>query len=120
MIRTGLLILLLAVVGCDIGVRNRPELRWIGPVTPTADAAQCPASRGVLVLRDGEVLFAPDEGTWVLNGSAGPATLEASQSRITPDHKAYDTKLQARWTDSAVQGTYTTPRCTYHVALSRS
>jgi len=95
-------------------------MRFIGDLTPTANATDCPTTRGVLVMRKGTVTFAPDEGTWVLDGVAGPETLSASRSRVTSDHKTYKTDLQARWSESAVQGTYTTPRCTYRVALARS
>jgi hypothetical protein len=112
------LLVLLAASAC--GVHNRPQLRWIGQLTPTADAAHCPSSRGVLLLREGKVSFAPDEGTWVLEGTAGPGTLQATRTRFTPDHKTYETKLDAHWTESAVQGTYTTPLCSYRVDLSRS
>src|SRR3954452_8549633 len=83
------LLVLLAASAC--GVHNRPQLRWIGQLTPTADAAHCPSSRGVLLLREGKVSFAPDEGTWVLEGTAGPDTLQATRTRFTPDHKTYET-----------------------------
>ncbi len=87
-------------------------------MTPTSGEPQCTASRGVLTVRDGNVTFAPDEGTWVLTGKAGPSTLEASKSRNTSDKKLYETKLEAHWTPTNVAGTYTTPRCTFHVELS--
>ncbi len=70
-------------------------------------------------MQNREVMFAPDEGTWVLSGSAGPATLEASQSRDNADHRRYETKLEATWTEAYVHGTYVTPRCNYRVELSR-
>lgn len=110
-------LVLLAVAACS--VHNRPQFRWIGQLTPTANAARCPETRGVLLLREGKVNFAPDEGTWVLDGTAGPDTMQATRSRLTPDHKTYETKLDAHWTESAVQGTYTTPLCSYRVELSR-
>ena len=99
--------------------RFRSELRWVGQLTPLANAAECPASRGVLLLREGQVTFAPDEGTWVLTGAAKPGTLEASEARLTPDHKNYETKLEARWSETEVSGTYRTPRCSYKVSLTR-
>ena len=108
-----------ALAACGVDVRSRPQLRWIGQLTPTSDPAQCPPSRGVLLLREHEVSFAPDEGTWILTGTAGPGSLEASRSRLTPEHKQYATELKASWTETEVQGTYTTPRCSYRVALTR-
>lgn len=111
------LLLSLPLAACSI--HTRPQLRWIGEVTPTQPSNLCAPGRGVLVMREGKVSFAPDEGTWVLTGTATPGSLEASRSRVTPEHKSYDTKLEARWTEAEVNGTYTTPRCTYRVALSR-
>ena len=64
--------------------------------------------------------FAPNEGTWLLTGKATPdGALEAEYTRENSDKTAYDTRLIARWTPDAVTGTYTTPRCTFHVALQR-
>lgn len=108
---------LLLLAAC--GVRSRPELRWIGDVTPTASAPGCTTTRGVLQMREGDVVFAPDEGTWLLYGTATPGKLDAAASRIGADKKLYETTLQATWTETAVNGTYTTPRCTYKVALTR-
>ncbi len=47
--------------------------------------------------------------------------MEASRSRRAAGSasKSYDTTLQARWTQTEVTGTYTTPRCTYSMTLPR-
>lgn len=106
------------LAGC--GIRTRAELRWIGDVTPMADAASCPTTRGVLVMRENRVTFTPDEGTWVLTGTAGPdGTIEAAHSRRTSNRTTYETTLKARWTETELVGTYTTPRCKYKVSLQR-
>ena len=96
----------------------RADHRWAGALLPTQAAPQCRPTKAVLLIRDGNVTFTPDEGTWVLNGVAGPKTLAATRSRPTADHKVYKTDLQAEWSSAAVQGTYTTPECTYRVDLS--
>jgi hypothetical protein len=117
MTRSALLLALILISACD--VRSRPQQRWVGPVTPTSAAAGCAATRGVLLLRENDVVFAPDEGTWLLYGTAKPGTLTAAASRIGADKKPYDTTLEASWTEAEVSGTYKTPRCTYKVALTR-
>jgi len=70
-------------------------------------------------MRANQVTFAPDEGTWLLTGTATPGTLKATHSRPGADKKPYETTLDARWTEAEINGTYTTPRCTYKVTLTR-
>lgn len=113
----GLLAPLLLLTACH--VRDRTERRWIGPLTASQPTSQCPTTKGVLILREGIVTFAPDEGTWVLTGTGGSNTLTATRSRPIADHKIYRTDLQADWTEEAVRGTYKTPECTYRVDLRR-
>ena len=103
--------------------RETPDLRWVGPVTPVANAATCPPSRGVLLLRNGAVTFTPNEGTWVLTGQATPdGNMQADRTRSSgsgQNAKTFETRLDAKWSESEVNGTYTTPRCSYRVALQR-
>ncbi len=106
----------LALTACSI--RDRPESRFHGQLTPTAPSARCQPTQAVLLLRDGKFTFAPDEGTWVLEGLATSQNLEAKRSRPTPDHKSYDTELKATWTEAEIHGAYTTPFCTYRVDLT--
>lgn len=113
------ILLPLALAACSIGVKDRPEMRWIGALTPAANPARCPASRGVLVLRGSQFTFAPDEGTWVLEGKANADALNATRTRPGADHKPFTTELKARWTDTSVKGTYTTPFCDFAVDLER-
>jgi hypothetical protein len=70
-------------------------------------------------MRENKVTFAPNQGVWVLDGTAKGDTLEAFNGRVGPDRKNYDTLLQAHWTETEVAGTYTTPGCAYKVALTR-
>ena len=97
-----------------------PSGRWIGQVTPKTTGPLCIASRGVLQMRDQLVSFEPNEGTWVLQGEAKPdGTLYADRTTIGADKKPFETTLEGRWTPTTVTATYTTPRCTFTVALSR-
>ena len=101
---------------------STPQGRWIGTVTPAAPSALCQPSRGVAMLRDGQVTFTPDEGTWVLDGTATKdGAMQATRDRegAGSSRQTWSTRLQARWTTAAVTGTYTTPRCAYNVALTR-
>ncbi|GAC1346185.1 MAG: hypothetical protein NVSMB18_27710 [Acetobacteraceae bacterium] len=107
---------LLALAGC---ANSGPAQRWIGDLT-APNPANCPPTRGVLLLRAGQATFAPTEGTWVLLGFVDDdGTIEADRSRRVSNTATYETKLTARRTDAAVTGTYTTPRCTYRVDLTR-
>ena len=108
--------LALALAAC--GIRDRPELRYQGQITPTAPSSRCTPTNATASIRDGEITFAPDEGTWILQGKAEADTLSAHRSRPTPDHKSYDTAFKAQWTQAAIHGTYTTPFCTYRVDLT--
>jgi hypothetical protein len=97
-----------------------PSGRWIGQVIPKIAGPVCVQTRGVLQIRDNLVSFEPNEGTWTLQGEAKPdGTLYADKSQIGTDKKPYETTLEARWTPTTVTGTYTTPRCTFAVNLSR-
>lgn len=106
----------LALAGCSI--RHRPQIRYVGPLVSPTDPTNCPPLRGVLTLRENKVSFTPDESTWVLEGDATPTTLTATKSRPGADHKPYQTTFKATWTETKVQGTFTTPRCTYNADLT--
>ena len=115
-------IILLALALGACAAPSTPHGRWIGAVTPAAPSALCKPSRGVALLRDGEVTFTPDEGTWILLGTATKdGAIEASRDQPGSgrNRQPWATSLDARWTEAAVTGTYTTPRCTYSVALTR-
>jgi len=89
-------------------------------VTPTDNRPGCSKTEGLLVLRENEVAFAPDQGAWVLNGTAAPdGSILAEHGHQTSSSTSYITTFQGHWTEDAVTGTYTTPRCTYAVDLRR-
>ena len=111
--------LLLAAAACSTAAT--PTGRYLGTSTPTALSSMCQPSKAVAQIRDGVVIFAPDEGTWVLEGAANPnGNLTADHSRIGANNQPYDTSFEANWTPTTITGTYKTPRCTYHVELARS
>ena len=71
------------------------------------------------MVQSGEVVFAPDDGTWTLEGKAAGSTVEASRSRPSFDNKTFSTELKATLTDTQARGTYSTPTCSYAVNLTR-
>lgn len=94
--------------------------RWIGPLVPATPGPACPPSTGVAQFSANRLIFTPDEGTWVLQGAAAPdGTVTAERTRQGADKQPFTTKLAAKWTQQTVTGTYTTPRCTYAVNLTR-
>lgn len=101
-------------------MHSRTRLRFTGDVTPTGNGTSCPKTEGTLVLLDRDVEFAPDNGTWVLSGTATPdGALQAEKTRESSGSSAYETLLIARWNEHTVTGTYTTPRCSFRVTLQR-
>lgn len=84
-----------------------------------ASLSACPNTHATLIIQDDEVAFAPDDGTWVLQGYVRDGSIEANRSRPSFDHKMFTTKLKATQTDAKIVGTYTTPACTYAVDLTR-
>ena len=82
--RLALLALILALPACDLGFHSRAQLRWIGQVTPTTTGPTCAASTGVLLLRENQVIFTPDEGTWVLSGTAHATALSQPPTAAEP------------------------------------
>ena len=109
------LCLCMAATGC--GVQDRPKAQFSGPLTSASPS--CPKSRGTLVIQRDEVVFTPTEGTWTLRGHAVGASVEATQTRPSFDHKTFATRLTATVTNTRATGTYTTPDCTYAVDLTR-
>ncbi len=109
-------ILLLAACAPDI----TPDARYIGSTTPTAPSDLCKPSRAVLRIRNGEIIFTPDETTWTLAGKADAnGALQAEHIGNGANKQPYPTRLTGTWTANAATGTYTTPRCSYVVQLAR-
>ena len=108
---------LLAFAACATG----PGGRWVGSVTPEAPSAACQSSRGVLTARDGKALFAPNEGTVVLEGTLAPdGTVRAERNAPGADKKPFPQVFEARLEDDRMTGTLSTPRCRHRVELTRA
>lgn len=111
--------LILILAACTSA--NAPDARYVGSATPTEPSDLCRSTRAVLRLRDGVALFVPDETTWSLTGIASATgNLKAERSALGANKQPYSTQLTGTWTAQTVVGKYTTPRCTYDVALTRS
>ena len=100
------LIPLLLLSACAI-----PGQRYVGALTPEVPSAACRPSRASLVLRGGAAVFTPDEGTWTLTGPVANNTLTAERTA----RGSYAARIEARWTATAAEGTYTTPRCKFRL-----
>ena len=110
--------LLTCLAACT--TQTGPGGRFTGTVTPANAGPLCPSSHAYLQIHDGHVIFAPDEGTWVLEGSAGPAgDVTADKSRVAQNNQIYDTTFTGRLSMDSITGTYTTPRCSFTVTLTR-
>ncbi len=112
----GLVLALLA--GCA-GPAGRTGA-WIGDVTPRAPGPACSKTRGLAEISGDRLTFTPNEGTWLLVGTAEPGG-RATAERIQPgaNKLPYETRLEGRWTPELITATYTTPRCVFDVALKR-
>lgn len=108
-------LLLLAACGSSVGGASG---RWIGLLTAAPPNPDCPATTGVAQIKDGHLVFTPDEGTWVLTGIATQdGTVAAERVRPGANKQPYVTSLSGTWTPTTLTGTYTTPRCTFTVQL---
>ena len=98
-------------------VEHRPKLQYSGRLTSTV--ASCPEAHGTLVIQRDAAVFAPDDGTWTLEGKVAGTVVQASRSQPSFDHKTYSTALKATLTATKATGTYVTLNCTYAVDLTK-
>ena len=111
--------LLAALASCTAPAPNA-DSRWYGTLTPMPAKPGCTASRASLVLRRAVVFFNPDESTWTLEGKAAPdGFLSAERNGMGANKQSFATTFSGHATPAEVTGTYTTPRCTFAVALQR-
>lgn len=109
--------MLVGLAACTL--QSSPTTRFTGTVTPTSSGPLCPSSKASLQIREQTIIFAPDEGTWVLTGTLSPDnSLIADKSRIGSNNQIYDTTFEGRLVQDKITGTYKTPRCTFIVALA--
>ena len=110
-------LLALTLTACAPGSDNGT---WTGDVTPTTANPACEKTRGIAQVNGDTVTFSPNQGTWRLLGNA-TADGQLTAERITTgaNKQPFETRLEARRTPTTITGTYTTPRCTYRVTLTR-
>lgn len=92
---------------------------FVGTLTPQAGVCE-PASTATLNLREGEITFTPNEGTFILRGQSSPnepLTAVWVPPRPLPGQRWRFTATATG--PGTISGTYTTPRCTYAVTLWR-
>ena len=113
------IVALLAVTACTAA--PTPDARYVGPATPAQPSDQCRPSRAILRMRDGQVLLIPDETTWSLPGIATTAgVLTAERTGAGANRQPFSTRFTGTWTPTNATGTYTTPRCTFTLTLTRN
>lgn len=109
--------MLFGLAACS--VQGSPATRFTGTLTSTSASPLCPPSKASLQIREKDIIFAPDEGTWILTGTLAPDnSLIADKSRIGSNNQLYDTTFEGRLAQDKITGTYKTPRCTFNVALT--
>lgn len=93
--------------------------RWFGTMTPSPAKPGCDPARASLSVTRGAALFAPDEGTWTLQGTAAGGAINAERTGTGANKQPYPTRFSARLGEGGIAGTYTTPRCSFAVKLAR-
>lgn len=112
------LILALTLAACTPA--PTPDARYAGMATPTQPSDLCKPARAILRIRDGHAILIPDETTWSLSGTATPAgVLTAERDGIGPNRQPFPTRFTGTWSATEASGTYTTPRCTFAITLTR-
>lgn len=98
--------------------------RYVGAVDADEGACGLAASggrtNGALVVRGGEVIFAPDEGVLLLRGRIdAQGHVTASLQMPGVDRTPFTMVFEGDLRDGRVSGRYATPRCRASVRLDR-
>jgi hypothetical protein len=110
----------IAITACT-NSKSAPARRYIGTATPSTPGPLCSASRAEAQIRDGKIILAPDEGTWILYGLVSEdGTVSADKTQQAASKQPWETTFDGHWTSAAVTGTYTTPRCSFAIVLKPS
>ncbi len=107
-------------LGLSIAACTSLETVFSGSLQPVSGTCD-PSQTAVLTLRHHAVAFAPNTGTLVLRGTtenSGHISAELNLPGI--DHKPYSLTFDATRQGDTIKGTYSTPRCRYAVALTKS
>jgi hypothetical protein len=71
-----------------------------------------------MVAADRTIAFTPNDGALILRGQLdSDGIARAKLDVIGPEHHAFPLRLEAKVTESGVDGTYTSPICRAHVDL---
>lgn len=112
-------VLLMVLSACTVS--DVPRMRYLGMMVPDTVSPLCKTARAFLQIRNGTMLFIPNEGTWKVEGEAQPnGVLEGGRSESGVDKKTYDTRFNGHWSQDRAEGVYLTPRCRFRFeGLSR-
>ena len=115
--RSALLLTLLAMAACG-APPTTPGGRYLGTATPFAASPLCRASKAEAQIKDGTLILAPDEGTWILEGLLNTdGTVSADKTQQGANKQPWVTTFEGHWTPTSITGTYKTPRCTFTIGL---
>jgi hypothetical protein len=110
--------LALAAVTACAGPTTSPSRRYIGTATPSKIAPLCSPSKAEAQVRQDTIILAPDEGTWILQGLLSPdGRVSADKTEQAANKQPWSTSFVGHWTPTTINGTYTTPRCTFSIEL---
>lgn len=106
----------LLVGACE--VKSQHEQRYTGLTVPNGACGT--TSSATLTIARNRFAFAPSDGTLIITGTIGEnSLLQGDLATTGADHKPFVMHLSAKLDGEAVSGTYTTPRCTFTVALAQ-
>jgi hypothetical protein len=106
----------LTMLGCALlsGCAGDRAARYAGDVSGCG-----PASHGVMSVENGQVLFTPDEGTWVLRGtSAADGAIVAVAPADAGGRVRREGRFVGRLADGRVRGELAMSGCTAQVDLA--
>jgi hypothetical protein len=94
----------------------QPTMIYAGDQRPIAGTCN-PAGRATLTRRGNAIVLAPAEGTLILQGSAQGNAIAAHLTVPGMDHVPYSLSFTGQLDGENINGTLTTPRCRYVLAL---
>jgi hypothetical protein len=96
---------------------NGPPGTFTGSLTPLAGTCDA-TNRATLTRHHDTVLFTPQDGVLILEGTVAPGgAINASVQTTGMDRKPYRVLFSGTLTNDTITGTYVTTRCRYGVAL---
>ena len=111
-----LLLCLLPLTACTGTERTQV---FAGPQRPIAGACD-PQTHATLTRRGSAITVSPADGTLTLTGAIAGTTLAASTTLPGADKKPYTITFKGQLTGAHIEGTLTTQRCRYALALTQT